>query len=253
MIKNDISTRFIQAYNHPLSSDHVSDKKDFASKIGISASMVTEISKGRSSVGVTTIQNIVSCFHISSYWLLTGKGTMLFEPKPAGQAVNPDIKFYAPEHRQPDRKLIPFYEDIATVGGINSISADVESTPGVSEWIDAGDWFRDATAAIRHYGDSMAEYPSGCILALKKVEDIRLLLWGKNYCIETTDYRITKQLQSGEDKSTLLAYSTSRETYPDGRLIHATVPIPMETIRSIFLVLGCVVKEYSLGAVYIKK
>ena len=44
------------------------------------------------------------------------------------------------------------------------------------EWIDAGDWFHEASAAIRHYGDSMIEYPSGCILVLKKVEDMRLLL-----------------------------------------------------------------------------
>lgn len=71
--KNEISDRFIEAYNRLLATGKVTDKKDFAAKIGISASMVTEISKGRSSVGITAIQNIVSIFEISANWLLTGK------------------------------------------------------------------------------------------------------------------------------------------------------------------------------------
>jgi hypothetical protein len=63
---------------------------------------------------------------------------------------------------------------------------------------------------------------------------MKILLWGKNYCIETTEYRITKQLQPSEDKNMLLAYSSNRETYPDGRLIHAPVPIPKE-ISALFI------------------
>lgn len=74
--KNEISNRFVEAYNTLLATGKVSDKKDFAAKIGISASMVTEISKGRSSVGTTAIQNIVSIFGISANWLLTGKEEM---------------------------------------------------------------------------------------------------------------------------------------------------------------------------------
>ena len=38
--------------------------------------MITEIFKGRSNVGVTAVQNIVSLFNISAEWLLTGKGDM---------------------------------------------------------------------------------------------------------------------------------------------------------------------------------
>lgn len=218
------------------------------------------------------LQKIVEKYpQYNANWLLTGQGPMLKAqevqtsqkmPVPAYDTGSENIdilnehtgvQFYDQENKPAGRRLIPFYEDVSTVGGVNAMSADVDSAPAVSEWIDAGDWFRDATAAIQHYGDSMLEYPSGCILALKKVEDIRLLLWGKNYCIETDEYRITKQLQPGEDKNTLLAYSSNRETYPDGRLIHAPVQIPLESIRAIFSVLGCVIKEYNSGAMYIKK
>lgn len=73
---NDITSRFIKAYNSLIDSGQTSDKKDFADKIAVSPSMITEISKGRSNVGVMAIQNIVSVFKISSDWLLTGKGSM---------------------------------------------------------------------------------------------------------------------------------------------------------------------------------
>lgn len=75
--KNEISARFIAAFEALLNRGQVSDRRDFATKIGISASMVTEISKGRSSVGTSAIQNIVSYFNIDADWLLTGRGGMI--------------------------------------------------------------------------------------------------------------------------------------------------------------------------------
>ena len=150
------------------------------------------------------------------------------------------------------KKRIPFYDDVATIGGADRQVADVSSTGNVSEWIDAGDWFPEATAAIRHYGDSMIEYPSGSILALKRVEDWRLIIWGRNYSIETTEFRITKRLQDGGGDY-ILAYSSNMDSYPDGTLIHSPIRIPKDTIRNIDLVLGCVTKEYSNGPMKIIK
>ena len=74
---------------------------------------------------------------------------------------------------------------------------------------------------------------------------------GHNYVIETSEYRVTKQLQ--DDGDHFMAYSTNRETYPDGRQIHAPFSIPKDAIRYIYLVLGCVTKEYSNGAIQIRK
>lgn len=75
--KNEVSGRFIAAFEYLLKVNVIADKKDFANKLGISPSMVTEISKGRSAVGTTAIQNIVLFFNISGDWLLTGEGEML--------------------------------------------------------------------------------------------------------------------------------------------------------------------------------
>lgn len=75
--KNDVSSRFIAALEYLLGNNKVTDRKAFATKVGISPSMITEIYKGRSAVGTTAIQNIVKVFNISGDWLLTGEGDML--------------------------------------------------------------------------------------------------------------------------------------------------------------------------------
>lgn len=141
-----------------------------------------------------------------------------------------------------DKNLIPFYDDVSSVGGSDTVSSvDAVSTP--TDYIDAGDWFRDATAAIRHYGESMIEYPTGCILALKEVNDKNLIVYGRDYCIETSEYRVTKRIQKGKDENYFTAYSTNIETYPDGRLIHEPFDIQKSEIKRMYLVLGYVVKK----------
>jgi Bacteriophage CI repressor helix-turn-helix domain. len=209
---------------------------DLAEYLGITKS---NLSNWRSRNSIDYDLLFTNCEGINLDWLINGEGEML---RTAADGRPSAVK---------TSKMIPFYDDVCTIGSCNSISASVDGCMPASEWIDAGDWFPEAGAAIRHYGDSMIEYPSGCILALKKVEDLRLILWGRNYCIETSEFRITKRLQSGEG-DTIVAYSSNTDTYPDGRQIHEPKVIPMESIRSVWLVLGCVVKEYSSGAVFIR-
>lgn len=187
------------------------------------------------------------CENINPDWLLTGRGSML---KSEGSAPMGSKEAQKEDILPAKKNLIPFYEDVSTIGGLNDCLANTESN-APTEWIDAGDWFPEATAAIRHYGDSMIEYPSGSILALKRVCNPQLIMNGRNYVIETTEYRVTKQLQ--DDGDHFMAYSTNRDTYPDGRQIHAPFSVPKGEIRYIYLVLGCVTKEYSNGAIQIRK
>jgi hypothetical protein len=179
------------------------------------------------------INNLAAKLEISYEWLLTGKGEMLNKAE-SGKG----------------RDKIPVF-DTESIGGANERIANMDGVSEPSEWIDAGDWFMNATAAIHHYGDSMIEYPSGCILALREIFDRNLIVYGKNYVIETDEYRITKRLQRCDsDSDYLMAYSTNPETYPDGKLIHEPVPIPKKSIRRLAIVLGYVVKEQSSGIIY---
>lgn len=167
-------------------------------------------------------------------WLLTGEGSMLKE---------------SVAHIKTKTNLIPLYNDVATIGGVNVLAANVDAVRSTTEYIDAGDFFPDASAAIRHYGDSMVEYPNGSIVVLREVLDQRLLIWGKSYCVETTEGRITKKINKSTNKEILLGYSSNKDVYPDGNLIHQPVEIPKDMIRKMYLVLGSVNKEYSSGSV----
>ena len=241
MDKEAINLRFIEAVNYLINNKLVQSKAELASILGVKAPKFSEILNSRMNIGTDLAATLCSSFKINSLWLLTGNGNML---------IDKEERVVAKEEKK--RHLIPFYDDVASIGGVNSISASMDGKMPSNEWIDAGDWFLDATAAIRHYGDSMCEYPSGCILALKELHDKRQIIWGKNYCVETDEMRVTKRLQNGTDDY-VLAYSTNTETYPDGHLIHEPFPIYKDTIRRIFMVIGCVIKEYSSGPIEIKK
>ena len=83
---NELSVRFLKVLEFLIDKKYVSDNKDFASKISVSASLITEISKGRSNVGLTAIQNTVLAFPIDSDWLLTGRGCMFRDSEETGDA-----------------------------------------------------------------------------------------------------------------------------------------------------------------------
>jgi hypothetical protein len=221
--------------------------RSFEMSIGASDGMIRRAIKNHTDIQSKWLSVIADNYpNLSIDWLLTGRGSML-----KSDTVLIDEQEMKEKEVLPAKKnLIPFYEDVSTIGGLNDRVANTDpSSP--TEWIDAGDWFPEATAAIRHYGDSMVEYPSGSILALKHVNNPQLIMNGRNYVVETSEYRVTKQLQNKGDH--FMAYSTNRETYPDGNLIHAPFSVPKEEIRHIYLVLGCVTKEYSNGAIQIRK
>lgn len=221
---------------------------DFEKKCNLSNGYLGKMKGRNADMGESVMLNVLeNCPEISPEWLLTGEGEML---KKEAKFVTTTENF--DPNKPHDKHLIPFFDDVTSIGGTNSIAAVVDGNMPTNEWLDAGDWFNNATAAIRHYGDSMVEYPSGCILVLRRVDNIHQIVWGSNYCIETDEFRITKRLQTGSDPDTVVAYSSNPATYPDGRLIHEPLVIPTSSIRSLWQILGYVVKTYSSGAVFVK-
>lgn len=176
--------------------------------------------------------------NISAAWLLTGEGEMLNSATDSGTS---GTAIAISEEKKP--RMIPFYDAETTGGFGEKVSSSVE-TPQLMGYIQPGDWFdgRD-TAAIRHVGDSMVEYPNGCVLAVREVLERRMLVPGHNYVIETSEYRITKRIQRGSDRNSIALYSTNMETYPDGRLVYEPFEIELEDVRRIYKVLGYIVNQ----------
>lgn len=205
-----------------------SNKAEFARELSISPQTLTNwIKRGISKDGITLIQKSIKS--INPVWLLSGEGEMLLTPE---ENVVSDAK----------ERLIPFY-DVETTGGYNGkVSSTDEGS--LSGYIQPGGWFDGReTAAIRHVGDSMTEYPDGCVLAVREVQEKRLLVPGRNYVIETREYRVTKRVQRGSRENTIMLYSSNSEKYEDGRLIHEPFEINLEDVLHIYSVLGYIVNQ----------
>ena len=242
-------------------------KRDFYRQTGLSNGF---LDSGKH-IGSDNIKLIVDNYHdLNLDWLVMDEGEMI-KPNVQNLSYNENrtkSRTFSEETKNAKKvllsepkenykvgerdKLIPLYNDVATIGGTQMI-ASLDAVSSTTEYIDAGDWFPNATAAIRHYSDSMLEYPSGCILAIKEVLDLSQLLWGRNYSIETDEIRVTKCLQRSSKEGFLMGYSTNVETYPDGRLKHEPIEIEVDRITHLALILGYVVKEYSSGPLYVKK
>ena len=132
------------------------------------------ISSMRTGFGQGKLNNVLLAFpDLNREWLLYGEGSMLksatADPNQPTRDNYDTTTAQQPANNQPQKHLIPFYDDVNSRGGLGTYVEDTNTPAQPAEWIDAGDWFHEATAAIRHYGDSMIEYPSGSILALKQV------------------------------------------------------------------------------------
>lgn len=213
-------------------NDYAENDKELAERLGYTKSSFSQILNEKVPISGKFIDKLCDIDeNINKVWVFTGNGDMLKSRNDAN-------------HK---RNMIPFYEDVQTFGGMQQ-TASLEPVYNSSVEIDAGGWFNGATAAIRHYGDSMVEYDSGCTLVIRELIDKNEIIWGRNYVVKTDEMRITKKIANYDDNH-IMCYSTNYDTYPDGALIHQPIKINKEKIRQLSRVLGSVNKEESTGKV----
>ncbi len=210
------------------------EKKKFFESLAISASNFRSQSLF-SEAGGDVIAKISSHYpEINPEWLLSGNGPM----------------FKSDKNFPIEKNLIPLYDGVVTAGMKETAVLEHASEP--VEMVDAGDWFRDATAAMRVHGDSMyPEYKSGSIVALKEVYNKRLVVYGQDYLIETSEYRVIKRLQRSDLQESWLACSINEERYEStGRLIHEPFDVHIDDVVRLFQVVGNVRRNQSSRVVY---
>lgn len=210
--KNEVSARFIEAYEALFRDNKVSDKRDFAAKLGISASMVTEISKGRSSVGTSAIQNIVLQFNIDAKWLLTGEGSMLqtaeYKSEPT-EKRSVETAHHVPEGSGEGIPLLP----ISAMAGAFTGDVSVMEYECERYVIPA---FKGADFMIRVTGDSMfPTYRSGDLVACQRVPLSDLFFqWNKVYVLDTIQGPLIKRIKRGSDQEHILIVSDNPDYEP---------------------------------------
>lgn len=207
--KNDISERFIKVYLDLVETDTVEGKRDFATKLGISPSMVTEISKGRSSVGLSAVQNIVSIYNVNPDWILTGKGDMysnsssvISSPSTSIDERPTEPASHVPEGRQEGIPLLP----ISAMAGAFTDDISVMEYECERYVIPA---FKGADFLMQVSGDSMQPtYYSGDLVACQRIPLNDLFFqWNKTYVLDTLQGPLIKRIRRGSDEQHVLIVS----------------------------------------------
>jgi phage repressor protein C with HTH and peptisase S24 domain len=223
---NDLTIRFIEVYDYLLRAKRVSSVSDFAKKIGISSSMMTEISKFRSNVGIKAIQNAVNTFPIvDSEWLLTGKGKMATFKTPSNQRVLNDLEeeYAIKIHGIP---LIP----IDAMAGWGTGSSQIMEYE-VDRYIVPEFEELDVDFMIRVRNDSMfPKYSSGDIVACKKLPIGTFFQWNKVYVLDTIQGALIKRVKKSKKDNHILCVSENEEYEP--------FDLNMEEVNSLGLVVG---------------
>lgn len=214
--KNEISGRFIEAYYTLVDMDEIAGRKEFAEKIGISPSMITEISKGRSSVGLSAVQNIVSVYEVNADWMLTGKGDMFKSPNTPSTPSSPiDERPTEPAHHVPEgsKEGIPLLPLSAMAGSFTGDDDGVMEYECERYVIPA---FRGADFLMPVKGDSMQPtYYSGDLVACQRVPLNDLFFqWNKTYVLDTKQGPLIKRIRRGSDDNHVLIVSDNPEYEP---------------------------------------
>lgn len=150
----------------------------FSSIAGLSRGYVNNIVN---TIGPEAQPKIATAFpDLNMAWLLTGKGGML--------------KTDAPENAIA-AEMVPMLPISAQGGPLNDFVTSVkrEDCEKIASPI------RGVDFAMSVSGDSMApEYPSGCKILVKKIDEKAFIEWGRVYVLDTCNGSVVKKIMPGD-------------------------------------------------------
>lgn len=83
------------------------NQREFAEKLGLSQSNISEWKKGRSSPTFKILKDMNKLFGISVDWLLTGEGEMFLDKESSSQVNEKTTPYHIPETKQMINTAIP--------------------------------------------------------------------------------------------------------------------------------------------------
>ncbi len=230
---------------------------DMVAKTGIPKRSYVDYESGKADIKISILQKIATT-------LGTSVSTIIGETKNEKNVVN--LKDHNNDHANDqkrkvekkytndnqinysDQNKIPLYDGVV-VAGQTSI-ADMSHQTRPIGYINAGDWFKDATGAMQVYDDSMKEYPTGCYVCFREIQDKLLIVFGQDYVVETTEYRVIKKIQRSEKLGFIILASTNQDCWEQGslkgRMIHEPFDVPVDSIEKLCRVLGTVNRKESI-------
>lgn len=207
---------------------------EISNKIEVSNGYLAKQKSNLASIGSHIIEKIVSSYpEINLEWLITGKGNMLkSERKSDFMGVESgDDTFY-----------VPMYDAVVYGGDLKHGKSFDETITQIGT-LKVSLQFKGATGAMFVRDDSMYPlYPNSSMVVYKEVVDRSIIAYGRDYIIETQDFRVVKRLLKTKHKDIILATSLNKEVWEygeyKGSLIYEPFEIPISKIMRLDFVLG---------------
>lgn len=175
-------------------------KSDFGRSIGVSSAYVTSM---RKSIDPEKLQSIAKNYpDLNTGWLMTGEGEMLKRSSDAQKIVakvpESDAVIYT----------VPLLPVSAQGGSFNDFVESIKETD--CERIVSP--VKSVDLAITVSGDSMApEYPSGCKVLIKKINEEAFIEWGKVYVLDTCNGTVIKEVHKGKSEDEIECHSINSD------------------------------------------
>jgi len=205
-------------------------QKEFSSSLEITQGTISDIENGRKGPSREVLISLNRKFGVNTNWVLMGgEEEEIFVRKIDN---NKQVGFI----KNNQNLGVPFYNiDIAA-----HISEMFETEVEPSYFIDFAP-FNDCTAYVLNYGESMLPWiKSGDILAIKRLANFEVLLWGEAHVIiagpEANNLRTVKLIFPCADPSKMIL----RASNPDFR---GDIIIDKATILSIYIVKGIITRK----------
>lgn len=171
-------------------------KSQFEKKVGFSNGFVD---KSGDNTRKSSLDKISIAYpNININWLMTGEGEMLKKSSDAQKTVaevpESDALIYT----------VPLLPVSAQGGSFNDFVESIKETDceRIVSPVKAVD------LAITVSGDSMApEYPSGCKILIKKINERAFIEWGKVYVLDTCNGTVIKEVHKGKSEDEIECYS----------------------------------------------
>lgn len=164
---------------------------------------------------------------LNRVWLLTGEGEMIKNNLTPQQYYGGDTE--KQKAGEPQMFIVPLMPISAKGGTLDEFSRGImeNDCEKVLSPIKGADF------AITVCGDSMSpDYPSGCHILIKKIEERAFIDWGKVFVLDTVNGTIIKKLMPVSDDPSKIRCISINPEYPP-------YEISLEYVRGIYRVLMC--------------
>jgi len=209
-----------------------------AKELGVSRGIISEFTSGAREPSKDFLFGI-SKLGISVDWFLSGEGPMFVGKTETVSDLKTDTISVLPDQKDDEcaevnhsGRGVPYYD----VDVMAHISTVLESTDAAPDFFVDFRPFNDCTAYLPVYGDSM--FPmiqSGEIIAVKRINNLDVLLWGEPYLVVTSadanEMRTVKLVHQHENPGFIILRASNPNFKGD------TI-VPKEAILALYIVKG---------------